>query len=72
MKKIIYTAALAAVLSSCVNDLNTLPLDKTEPISEYVYGSDETGYIQGLTRLYFQFVTNDRLICRRWMEVHLR
>ena len=59
MKKIIYTAALAAVLSSCVNDLNTLPLDKTEPISEYVYGSDETGYIQGLTRLYFQFVTND-------------
>ena len=59
MKKIIYIAALATVLSSCVNDLNTLPLDKTEPISEYVYGSDETGYIQGLTRLYFQFVTND-------------
>ena len=44
---------------SCVNDLDTLPLDKTEPISEYVYGNSEEAYLAGLTRLYFQFVTND-------------
>ena len=59
MKKIIYTAALAALLTSCVQDLDTLPLDKTEPISEYVYGDSEEAYLAGLTRLYFQFVTND-------------
>ena len=46
-------------MNSCVNDLDTLPLNKTEPISEYVYGTDESGYLQGLARLYFQFVTND-------------
>ena len=59
MKRIIYTAALAALLTSCVQDLDTLPLDKTEPISEYVYGDSEEAYLAGLTRLYFQFVTND-------------
>ena len=59
MKRIIYTAALAALLTSCVQDLDTLPLDKTEPISEYVYGNSEEAYMAGLTRLYFQFVTND-------------
>lgn len=50
---------MALVLTACVNDLNTLPLNKTEPISEYVYGTDETAYRQGLSRLYFQFVSND-------------
>ena len=47
------------MLASCVNDLNTLPLNKTEPISEYVYGNSEEAYLAGLTKLYFQFVSND-------------
>lgn len=59
MKRTIYIAALAAILSSCVNDLDTLPLNKTEPISEYVYGASEDAYLSGLSRLYFQFVSND-------------
>ena len=59
MKRIIYIAAAAAVLTSCVRDLDTLPLDKTEPISEYVYGNSEEAYLAGLARLYFQFVSND-------------
>ena len=52
-------AVLAAFLTSCVNDLDTLPLNKTEPIAEYVYGNSEDAYLSGLGRLYFQFVTND-------------
>lgn len=59
MKRTIYIAALAAFLTSCVNDLDTLPLNKTEPIVEYVYGNSEEAYLSGLGRLYFQFVTND-------------
>lgn len=59
MKKIIYTAAAAAMMLSCVNDLDTLPLNKTEPIAEYVYGNSEEAYLEGLSRLYFQFVSND-------------
>ena len=51
--------AAALTLAACVNDLDTLPLNRTEPVSEYVYGADENGYLEGLTRLYFQFVTND-------------
>lgn len=49
----------AALLAACIKDLDTLPLNRTEPVSEYVYGADRSGYLAGLTRLYFQFVSND-------------
>ena len=59
MKKIIYILIVAATTASCVNDLDTLPLNRTEPVAEYVYGNDESAYASGLARLYFQFVSND-------------
>lgn len=60
MKRTIYILLTAtALFAACVNDLDTLPLNKTEPVSEYVYGANETAYKEGLGRLYFQFVTND-------------
>ena len=59
MKRIIYMISMAVLFPACVNDLDTLPLNKTEPVSEYVYGTNETAYMEGLGRLYFQFVTND-------------
>lgn len=59
MKKYIYIISAALSLSSCVGDLDTLPLNATDPIAEYVYGNSEQAYLQGLTRLYFQFATND-------------
>lgn len=53
-------ASLTAVtLNSCIGDLNTLPLNPQDIPSEIAYGKDEAGYIQGLTKLYFQFVSND-------------
>ena len=58
MKKYIYIL-IAALTTSCVNDLDTLPLNATDPISEYVYGTDENAYLSGLATLYFQFATND-------------
>ena len=58
MKKFIYTIAIAMSVS-CVNDLDTLPLNTTDPITEYVYGASEDAYLQGLARIYFQFATND-------------
>lgn len=48
-----------ALLASCVGDLDTLPLNKNENISEFVYGTDEGAYLQGLTRIYFQFIDSD-------------
>lgn len=59
MKRTIYILLTAALVAACINDLDTLPLNKTEPVSEYVYGTNETAYKEGLGRLYFQFVTND-------------
>lgn len=59
MKKIIHILAVTAALTACVRDLDTLPLNRTEPIAEYVYGTDESAYLSGLARLYFQFATND-------------
>ena len=58
MKRILQIAA-ALAMTACVNDLNTLPLNKTEPVAEYVYGTSEDAYLSGLARLYFQFASND-------------
>ena len=58
MKKIIYILT-ALALAACVKDLDTLPLNKTEPVAEYVYGTSDEAYLAGLTKLYFQFASND-------------
>ena len=59
MKRILIPIVTTLAITACVNDLNTLPLNKTEPVAEYVYGADEQAYMSGLARLYFQFATND-------------
>lgn len=59
IKHIVLAAAGAAMLSSCVNDLDTLPLNPSDSTSETVYGQDEAGYVAGLTKLYFNFVSNE-------------
>ena len=58
MKRFIYILS-AVFLVACVNDLDTKPLNATDPISDYVYGNSEDAYLEGLSRLYFQFATND-------------
>lgn len=58
MKKIIYILT-ALALTACIKDLDTLPLNKTEPVAEYVYGTSDEAYLAGLTKLYFQFASND-------------
>ncbi|MBE6231886.1 MAG: RagB/SusD family nutrient uptake outer membrane protein [Bacteroidales bacterium] len=59
MKRYLYILMTAASLTACVKDLDTLPLNTNEPVSEYVYGNSEEAYLAGLARLYFQFVSND-------------
>lgn len=59
MKKIYMILSVTAIMGSCVNDLNILPPPDAEPMAENVYGKTEDTYLQGLTFLYFQFVTND-------------
>ena len=59
--KYIIVAIVGALLTltSCVQDLETLPLNDWEMTSENSYGNDKDAYVQGLARLYFNFVTND-------------
>lgn len=59
MKKYIYIVSAVLAFTSCVRDLDTKPLNATDPIADYVYGNSEQAYLEGLTRLYFQFATND-------------
>ena len=58
IKNIFSAVAAAAMLTACVGDLNTIPLNPTDVTSETAYGADEAGYVQGLTKIYFQFVSN--------------
>lgn len=60
MKHIAWIAAGASMLfTACIGDLDTLPLNPSDTTSETVYGADESGYIAGLTKLYFNFVSNE-------------
>ncbi len=59
MKNIFSAVAAAAMLTACVGDLNTIPLNPTDVTSETAYGADEEGYVQGLTKIYFQLVSNN-------------
>lgn len=55
MKAKYLAAALGAVLfcsASCVNDLETLPLNEWDKTAESAYGADQEGYLQGLAKLY--------------------
>lgn len=59
IKNIFTTVAAAFMLTACVGDLNTIPLNPTDVTSETAYGADEAGYLQGLSKLYYQFVSNN-------------
>ena len=59
IKNIFSAVAASVMLTACVGDLNTLPLNPTDVTSETAYGADEAGYLSGLTKLYFQLVSND-------------
>lgn len=52
-------AGATTLLTSCLGDLDTLPLNPSDSTSETAYGADESGYIAGLTKLYFCFVSNE-------------
>ncbi len=54
----VITAALLMTVS-CVRDLDTLPPQNALPVAENVYGKTADTYLEGLSFLYFQFVTND-------------
>ena len=58
-KRIFSAVAAAAMLTACVGDLNTIPLNPTDVTSETAYGADEVGYVQGLTKIYNQLVSNN-------------
>ena len=57
--KNIFAAAALAVMTSCVGDLNTLPLNDWDVTSESAYDNTEASYLQGLTKLYMQIVSTD-------------
>uniref|UniRef100_UPI00405754BD RagB/SusD family nutrient uptake outer membrane protein n=1 Tax=Alistipes sp. TaxID=1872444 RepID=UPI00405754BD len=55
MKTRYFAAAVAFVMlafTSCINDLDTIPLNENDITSEVVYGTEEKAYIQGLAKLY--------------------
>ena len=56
---LVVIAGALLTLTSCIQDLDTLPLNEWDVTSETVYGSEKEPYVQGLARLYFNFVTND-------------
>ena len=59
IRNIFSAVAASAMLTACVGDLNTIPLNPTDVTSETAYGADEAGYLQGLTKIYFQLVSNN-------------
>lgn len=62
MKKYILGIAAALLVlgtTSCIKDLDQLPLNKTDVTSETAYNNEIGGYLQGLSKIYFELVSND-------------
>lgn len=59
LKFIAVAAAAGTMFTACVGDLETQPLNETQKTAATVYGTDPSGYLGGLARIYFQFVSND-------------
>lgn len=62
MKTRYFVAAIAGAvltLSSCVKDLDTIPLNEWDETSESAYGADEQGYLQGLAKIYNTMSTHE-------------
>lgn len=58
--KYIFSAVVVSVMpTACIGDLDTTPLDDRTVTSESAYGADEAGYVQGLTKVYAQFASNN-------------
>lgn len=53
--------AAAVSLTSCVKDLDVIPLNPSDTTPETAYGNDEAGYVQGLAKLYYNFVNTGDL-----------
>lgn len=49
---IVFLAVLVAGFSSCLDDLNTIPLDKEELVSEVVFGNEIGPYQELLAKIY--------------------
>lgn len=49
---IVTISLMIAGLSSCLDDLNTIPLDKEELVSEVVFGSEIGPYQELLAKIY--------------------
>ena len=60
IKNIFSAVAAASMLTACVGDLNTIPLNPTDVTSETAYGADELGYVQGLTKIYISSLVRDK------------
>ncbi len=58
---IIGSIAGALLLSSCLGDLDTLPLNESDSTSETAYGNEEGSYIAGLTKIYWNFANTSDL-----------
>ncbi len=54
-------AAFTVVSTSCIHDLDVIPLNKSDITPETAYGKDAQGYIQGLSKLYFSFINTKDL-----------
>lgn len=54
------TSAFLALATSCLKDLDQVPLNKTDVTSENAYGNTEDAYLSGLAKIYFELVSNDK------------
>ena len=59
IKLLVISAAASLLFTSCLKDLNQLPLNPNDVTAETAYGADETAYLNGLTKIYYEMVSID-------------
>ena len=59
IKLLVIPAAVSVLATSCLKDLDQLPLNPQDVTAESAYGTDETAYLNGLSKIYYEMLSND-------------
>lgn len=59
IKLLVVPVAFSLLATACLKDLDQLPLNPQDVTADSAYGNEETPYLNGLSKIYYEMLSND-------------
>lgn len=59
IKLLVVSLAVSLLATACIKDLDQLPLNPQDVTADSAYGNQETAYLNGLSKIYYEMLSND-------------